>query len=423
MKHNFEFRRLPTLARCVALSLVVFSLVPLAQAQKAQETASDDNSPSQSPSNTLKIGVIGPFSGHSAGFGQPMANGVQLAVNEINAVGGYFGQPLEIVLKDDQSDAALGLKFSQELIDEKVLATIGFCNTGVASQSLELYQSNQIPLIISCASGSRLTTTYPAAESYIFRVAATDSVQSTFIVQDILARGWDKVAIFADTSSYGEGGLKDVENALAEAKQKPVYVARFPLGVKSLSAELTAARAAGANVIFSYSLGGENAVTALGRQAMGWKVPQVGPATMSVPSYIKAGKEAVDGSLTAQSFIAEPSNQRRSAFLSAYSRLFKVDKIASPMVAAQSYDSTYLLMYALLGIRDGKFTGPAIKAALENQRRTYYGVVATYEQAFSKQEKDAITSRMMVMGMLKNGAVTFAYPEDATRNLFVQRKK
>ena len=66
---------------------------------------------------------------------------------------------------------------------------------------------------------------------------------------------------------------------------------------------------------------------------------------------------------------------------------------------------------------------PAIKNALESKQRTYYGVVATYDQPFSQQDKDAITANMLVMGVVKNGAVTFAYPEDAKRNLFVQRKQ
>ena len=34
-----------------------------------------------------------------------------------------------------------------------------------------------------------------------------------------------------------------------------------------------------------------------------------------------------------------------------------------------------------------------------------------------------ITANMLVMGMVKNGAITFAYPEDAKRNLFVKRKQ
>jgi branched-chain amino acid transport system substrate-binding protein len=124
-----------------------------------------------------------------------------------------------------------------------------------------------------------------------------------------------------------------------------------------------------------------------------------------------------------QTFIAEPSNERRAAFLTAYARKYKVSKIPVPMAAAQGYDATYLLMYSLFGIHDGKLTGPAVKSALENLTRTYYGVVATYEKPFSVQDKDAITANMLVMGMVRNSAITFAYPQDAKRNLFVQRKQ
>jgi branched-chain amino acid transport system substrate-binding protein len=93
------------------------------------------------------------------------------------------------------------------------------------------------------------------------------------------------------------------------------------------------------------------------------------------------------------------------------------------VAAAQGYDAAYLLLYALFGIRNGQLDGPAVKAALENIQRNYYGVVATYEKPFSKTDKDAITANMLVMGQVKGGQVTFAYPEDARRNLFVQRKQ
>ena len=66
---------------------------------------------------------------------------------------------------------------------------------------------------------------------------------------------------------------------------------------------------------------------------------------------------------------------------------------------------------------------PRIPVSLENIQRVYYGVVATYEHPFSAEDKDAITQNMLVMGKVQGGAVTFAYPEDAKRNLFVQRKK
>ena len=371
----------------------------------------------------LKVGVIGPFTGPSADFGVPMLNGIKHAVDEINAGGGYLGRPIELDIKDDTANPDVGLARSQELVADKVVATIGFCNTGVAGKSLDLFQKNRIPLIIPCSTGTPLTARFPAPESYIFRTSPRDSIQAPFVVDDIVKRGWDKVAIFADTTAFGDAGLKDVLAALATKKLQPAYVARFATGVKDLSEPLTAARAAGANVVMSYTVGPENAVIALGRNKLNWRVPQVGPFTLSFPFFLDGAKAAAEGALMAQTFIAEPSNERRASFLTAYARKYKVSRIPVPMVAAQGYDSAYLLMYALFDLRGAQPTGPTIKAALENMSRTYYGVVATYEKPFSAQDKDAITSNMLVMGMVKNGAITFAYPEDAKRNLFVQRKQ
>jgi branched-chain amino acid transport system substrate-binding protein len=398
------------------LLLVALAHAPI-QAQTQAQT------PPAVQSNSVKIGVIGPFTGPSADFGVPMRNGIEMAVQEINAVGGYLGRKLDVVYKDDQATPDQGRKAAQELAAEKAVAVLGFCNTGVAAKSLDVFQTEKIPLIIPCATGTPLTAKYPAPESYIFRTSPRDSIQAPFVVDDIIKRNWTRVAIFADTTPYGDAGLADVEKALKAKNLTPVHVARFPLGVKDLTEELKAARTAGANVVYSYTVGPENAMIARGRQALGWKVQQVGGWPLSFPFFIDGGKESADGALMSQTFIAEPSNERRAAFLATYARKFKVKKITVPMAAAQGYDAVYLLIYSLFGIRDGNITGPAIKDALESKLRTYYGVVATYEQPFSKDDKDAATRNMLVMGMVQNGSITFAYPEDAKRNLFVQRKQ
>ena len=65
----------------VALWVCTALLVPLPLTSAAQTTA------------PLKLGVIGPFSGPSSDFGLQMLNGVQLAVEQINAGGGYLGKP------------------------------------------------------------------------------------------------------------------------------------------------------------------------------------------------------------------------------------------------------------------------------------------------------------------------------------------
>ena len=262
--------------------------------------------------NPLKIGVIGPFTGPSSDFKLPMLNGIQMAVDEINAGGGYLGRKLQIVQKDDQANPETGLQLSQALVDEKVVAAVGFCNTGVAMKSLGVFQEARLPLIIPSATGTPLTTRFPAASSYIFRTSARDNIQAPFVVDDLVRRNLTRVAIFADTTGYGEAGLKDVEAALAARNLQPVHVARFALGVKDMSDDMKAARAAGADAVLSYTVGPENAVIACARRAINWNVPQVGPWTLSFPSFIDGAKEAAEGARMAQTFIAEPSRAEPS---------------------------------------------------------------------------------------------------------------
>ncbi len=398
----------PHATALLAAALASFVLSPTAAAQADSQ---------------IKIGLIGPFTGGSADFGNSMRNGVELAVSEINALGGYVGRKFELVVRDDKANPELARQMSEELVKEGVLATIGFCNSGNAVKSLDIYQKARVPLIVPCATSTPITSTIPAAESYIFRTSARDSLQVPFVVNEVVRRGWTRVAVLADSTGYGNAGLEDFTKALAAHKLKPAHVGRFDIGVKDMTDAVKAARDSNAQVLFTITVGPENAVIARAREALGWKVAQVGPWGLTFPTYIDAAKSAAEGTLMAMTFVAEPSNERRATFLSNYRRHHKTDRIAVPIAAAQAYDSTYLLAHALMSIKDrSKLDGPAIKHALENNDRPYYGVVATYKNAFSSTDHDAMTENMLYLGTVRNGVVTFANPDDAKRNLIVQRK-
>ena len=367
--------------------------------------------------------MIGPFTGPSADFGVPMQNGVRMAVDEINAAGGYLGRPIELVVRDDTARPEVGLLRAQELVAEKVVAVIGFCNTGVALASLDVFQQARVPLIIPCATGTTLTQRYPASDSYVFRTAAPDALQAHFVVAELLRRGWTRIAVLADTTAYGTAGLSDIEAALAPHNLKPVSVARFAVGVKDLYADLKAARDAGAQVLFSYTVGPDNAVIARGREELNWSVPQAGGWPLSFPFFLQGAGPAAEGALMAQTFIAEPVGERRSAFLSGYARRHGSARIPVPMVAAQGYDAAYLLLHGLFGVRGGQLDGPVVKAGLENMSRSYAGVVTTYDKPFSLMHKEALGAHALVLGQVRQGAVTFANPEDARRGQAVLRKR
>ena len=112
-----------------------------------------------------------------------------------------------------------------------------------------------------------MTSTYPR-RGYIFRVQGRDAIQAPLMVDEIIKRGWDKVAIFADTTGYGEGGYNDVVDALATKNLKPVHVSRFALGSKDHRRAHRRAQCRGQRH-FSYTVGQENAVIANGRKPVG----------------------------------------------------------------------------------------------------------------------------------------------------------
>ncbi|HBH38180.1 MAG TPA: ABC transporter substrate-binding protein [Curvibacter sp.] len=371
----------------------------------------------------VRIGLIFPLTGGSADMGNSALVGAQVAVQEINQVGGYLGRPIELVVRDDEANTDVGLKHAQDLVlKEKVTATIGFCNTGVAMKALDVFQENKHPLFVSCATGTAITAKYPAAQSFIFRTSAPDQHQTQFLVDEIVKRGLTKVALLVDTSGYGDAGLKDLEAALGRAGLKPQAVVRFKVGVKSLDDEIRQLRDSGADALIGWTVGPEQGVISASRVAVGWKVPQFGPWGLSHASAFNVSGGKVEGALMVQTVLPNIFMERNSTFLRNYNKLRKEQPIGSMMSAAQTYDAVNLLVRALYDTQ-GDLSGPGIKKALENPSTIYRGVVTTYDRPYSDKDHDAITPNMLWLGTWRNGERAYHYKEDEKRATVIRRKQ
>ncbi len=363
----------------------------------------------------IKIGVSGPFTGGSAPMGVSMRDGVKLAAAEINRNGGILGRQIELIERDDQADNSRGIQVTQELINrEHVIAALGFINTGVSLAAQRFYEEAKIPVINNVATGSIVTKQflppqYP--DNYVFRTSANDTIQSAMIVNDaIVKRKFTKVAILADSTNYGQLGREDLEKALAAKGIKPVAEEKFNIKDVDMTAQLLKAKAAGAQAILTYGIGPELAQIANGMEKLGWKVPMIGSWTLSMGNFIdNAGKNG-EGARMPQTFIQEPNTPKRKAFITAYQQAYKVDRIPSPVSAAQGYDSMYLLAAAIK--QAGSTDGPKIRQALENLRTPVVGVVTTYNHPYTHDNHEAITMNMTVMGEVKDGRVVYADEAD-----------
>ena len=361
----------------------------------------------------IKIGVAGPFTGGSSSMGVSMRDGVKLAIAEINKAGGVLGRPLVAVERDDEARNELGVQIAQELINkEKVAATVGYINTGVALASQRFYQESEIPVINNVATGTLITHQFDKERAnFIFRNAANDVIQSAMIVDEAIGRrGFKKPAILADSTNYGQLGREDLERALAAKGIKPVAEEKFNIGDTDMTAQLLRAKEAGADVILTYGIGPELAQIANGQAKLGWKVPLVGSWTLSMASFIDTSAANGNGATMPETFIQLPTTPKRAAFIKAYQDAYKIDRMPSPVSAAQGYDSIYLLAAAMT--QAGSTDGRKIKDALENLNTKVEGVVTTYDHPFTKTDHEAISANIPVFGEVTNGRVQPAHAED-----------
>ncbi|MFG1370977.1 ABC transporter substrate-binding protein [Xanthobacter oligotrophicus] len=363
----------------------------------------------------IKIGLSGPFTGGSSSMGVSMRDGVKLAVTEINKTGGVLGRQLVLVERDDEAKNEVGVQIAQELINkEGVVATLGYINTGVALASQRFYQEAEIPVINNVATGSVIPRQFLPPDNksnYIFRTSASDAIQSVMIADEAVKRqGAKKPAILADSTNYGQLGRADLEKALATLGVKPVATEKFNIGDTDMTAQLLRAKEAGADVILTYAIGPELAQIANGMAKLGWKVPMIGSWTLSMASFIDTAGPNGDGAMMPQTFIQLPDTPKRKAFIEAYQAAYKIDRMPSPVSAAQGYDSVFLLAAAIT--QAGSTDGRKVREALENLNTKVEGVVTVYDRPFSATDHEAITGNIPVFGLVKGGRVVAAHPED-----------
>jgi branched-chain amino acid transport system substrate-binding protein len=376
----------------------------------------------------IKIGVSGPFTGGSSSMGVSMRHGVRLAIDEINKKGGVLGRKLFPVERDDEAKNERGGEIAQELINkEKVVATVGFINTGVALASQRYYEEAKIPVMNNVATGSILTKQFLPPEfpdNYVFRNSAHDGIQAPMIVEEaIVRRKFTKVAILADSTNYGQLGKDDLTKALADKNITPVAVEKFNIKDVDMTPQLLKAKEAGAEVILTYGIGPELAQIANGMTKLGWKVPMIGSWTLSMASFVDNAGAGGEGARMPETFIQDPNTQKRKAFIDAYLKEFKPknNRIDSPVSAAQAYDSVFLLAAAIK--QAGSTDGKQIKDALENLKDKVEGVVTVYNKPFNKDDHEAITPNIPVIGEVKGGRVVYAYEEDQKKGSDIRTKQ
>ena len=227
---------------------MVMALSLAACGGESTETSGDDSSAESTASGTaFKIGTIGPLTGDAAIYGQAVANGAKIAVEEINAAGGDI--QFELKSEDDVNDGETSVNAYNTLMDWGMQLLVGPTTTGPSvSVAAKCYEDRTFMLTPSASS-----TDVTAGKDNVFQVCFTDPNQGTSSA-DYMAQNMADAKIYIlyqNDDAYSQG-IRDAFVTEAEAKGLTIVdEGTFTKDTATdFSVQLTAAQAAGADTLF-----------------------------------------------------------------------------------------------------------------------------------------------------------------------------
>jgi len=217
------------------LIIAVFAVVAFAGCSGGKE--SEYTEPDE-----IIIGANYELSGAVAQYGAMTMEGIQLAVDEINAAGGINGKQVRLVVIDNKSDNNESKTVATRLAtQEKVLAILGPATSGAVKATTTVSEQYGVPVITCSGTTDDVTVVNGKVNQYIFRTCFNDSFQgnvmANFVTNDLK---YKKAVILSDNSNdYSMGLAASFKNVFTENGGTVTAEENFTAGDKDFSAILT----------------------------------------------------------------------------------------------------------------------------------------------------------------------------------------
>lgn len=350
----------------------------------------------------IKLGFNGDISASpSAQSGAAGVLGIQAAIDDINAAGGVLGRKLTLIIRDDQSQPQKSIQNMSELIDnEKVAAVFGPTNSGNALAWKQIPNQKKVISMGMIGGGTDITKPLNlGADNYMFRVSMVDREQVAGLMAYAKRSGIKKLGLMAETTGYGQGGLKDMQEIAKLQGIEPAAVERFAVADTDMTSQLNKMKAAGVDAVAVWAQG-----TPTGQLMRSMEKISYFPMLLSswaadnVTFYDAAGKTLSEKPIFMRTMVDANTPKQKALFERVKG------KLAAPSAfpfAVHGYDATLLIAAAIR--QAGGTDGAKMREALEDLKEPVDGVMKTYTKPFSKTQHEALTADDFAFVKWSNG--------------------
>lgn len=254
--------------------------------------------------SSIKIGVYVDLTGQTSAFGQSSKNGIQLAVDEINAAGGVAGKKLEVIVEDDQGRPEQAKTVVSKLVNQdKVQVIIGEATSTNSLAAAPVAQEAKIPMISHASTNEGVTK----VGDYIFRICFIDSFQGSvmakFAANNLKAK---TAAIIGDVNSTYSKGLTEVfEQEFTKLGGKIINKQSYTQNDPDFKGQLTTIRALNPDVIYIPGYYGQVGIIAKQARELGMTMPLLGGDGWDAPEIWKLGGEGLKNTFISNHYASD----------------------------------------------------------------------------------------------------------------------
>jgi branched-chain amino acid transport system substrate-binding protein len=291
-----------------------------------------------------KVGAYLSLSGAETQFGIETKEGIELAVDEVNAKGGAKGRPIKVLFEDDKSTPQeTNNKVLQLVNRDKVVALLGEVGSARSKIGGLIANKYKVPMITPSATSPEITQIGP----FVFRVCFTDDEQgqlgAEFIVNQL---GKKRVSmLYASDDLYSSGLAQQFRDAVKKRGGEVVLEKSFLKTETNFTTYINELRDAKPDIIYApiyYS-----SMVPIARQAKAAGVPGsmfVGGDGWDADTLLTDAGAELEGAYFTNHYAPDVPWPNAQAFLKAYKERFKRDPTS---LSAMGYDAAKLLFDAI----------------------------------------------------------------------------
>jgi len=222
----------------------------------------------------INIGAIIPLTGSFASYGEPVRDGMLLALEEINNTGGIEGIKIKMIIEDDAGDPKTSVNAFAKLANtDRVPLVLGPLSSGCSMATAPIAEKTKVVQISTLAGIPDLSK----AGDYIFRIYPSSELGARYVAKQAASRFKPKkVAILYANNPFGETSRRIYEETVKKLGIEVVSVESFSDGDQDFRTQLTKIKKTNPDLLLCSTYWVEGARILVQMVELGLNIPVLG---------------------------------------------------------------------------------------------------------------------------------------------------